>query len=224
LPASLLSFHYFDLLGIDRSRLVTGPIQVTQYALLPREGGCQDAAYNAWELHVMREKLLTLSQTIQSSHTPYLRWKTSSTSLSSSFASSGQPFPSVFVSKNSSASSFCNILILYRTMSKFSQNLFDKKRRFPPHILSQLVSLLEDSSSTAQAICSAFSSKNISLRPQLNLRIFSDDNELLMKCIPCQIELFSQSHLVIGVSLSLSVGGAGAILSPSSPPLFSALI
>jgi hypothetical protein len=185
---SLLSFQYFDFLGIARNRLITGPIQVMKYALLPREGGCQDAAYSAWELHTMREKLLTISRNQQSSHSLYLRWQSSS-------SESGQAFPL----KSSSNHSSCNVLLLYRTMTKFSQNLFDKKRRFPAHILHKIVSLLQDTTTTTQAICSVFHPQKISRK--LNIRIFSDDDELLMKCIPCQIELFAQSNLVIGVSV-----------------------
>jgi hypothetical protein len=174
LPQSLLSYLFFDLIGISRSRLVSGPIQVTEYALLPREGGCQDAAYNNWELQTMRETLLKIADKHHST-TSYLRWESSR------------------LINQSNTPHDCNILLLYRTMTKYSQNLFDKKRRFPQMILDQLVALLQESHTT-ETICSKFHGS------KLNLQIFSDADELLMRCIPCQIKLFSQAHLVIGVS------------------------
>jgi hypothetical protein len=195
LPQSLLSYRFFDLIGISRARLVSGPIQVTEYALLPREGGCQDAAYNAWELHAMRETLLKLAERHHSSPS-YLQWKASLVRTEQD---------------RLDPSHDCNILLLYRTMTKFSQNLFDKKRRFSQAILTQLVSLLQESS-TAHSICSRFHG-NHSYR--LNVQIFSDADERLMECIPCQIRLFTQSHLVIGVRAQTTPPPCD---NPSLPP------
>jgi Glycosyltransferase 61 len=58
-PVFVLPHLYFKWLGLS-DRLING----TYYAdevIMPREGGCQDPGYNAWEFLTMREKLFRLA-------------------------------------------------------------------------------------------------------------------------------------------------------------------
>lgn len=47
-------------IGISLDRLINGTVYATQ-AFLPREGGCQDPGYNAWEIVSMRERFLKIA-------------------------------------------------------------------------------------------------------------------------------------------------------------------
>lgn len=128
----------------------------------------------------MRNRLLQFSDIhLTSSQFPGL---VSSTAL-------GQPFPR-------STNESCNVLVLFRTITKYSQNLFDRKRRFSQDILQMILSTFHLENHT-KSICSHFSQTSFQ---KMYIRVFSDDNQILMKCISCQIKLFSQANLVIGVS------------------------
>lgn len=59
-PDFVLPHFFFDFLGLTQ-RLING----THYArelYMPREGGCQDIGYNAWEAVSMREKFLKMGK------------------------------------------------------------------------------------------------------------------------------------------------------------------
>jgi hypothetical protein len=47
--------------GISLDRLINGTVYATQ-AFMPREGGCQDPGYNAWEIVTMRERFLKIAE------------------------------------------------------------------------------------------------------------------------------------------------------------------
>ena len=59
LVSFVLPHYYFKWLGMY-DRLINGTVYARE-AYLPREGGCQDPGYNAWEVVTMREKLLELA-------------------------------------------------------------------------------------------------------------------------------------------------------------------
>jgi hypothetical protein len=55
---------YLSWLGLS-SRIINGTVYADE-AYMPREGGCQDASYNAWEIISQRETLIKLA-----THTPF---------------------------------------------------------------------------------------------------------------------------------------------------------
>jgi hypothetical protein len=59
LATFVLPHFYFKWLGMY-DRLINGTVYAKE-AYMPREGGCQDPGYNAWEVVTMREKLLELA-------------------------------------------------------------------------------------------------------------------------------------------------------------------
>lgn len=54
LPTFVLPHHFFNWLGLG-DRLINGTFYAEE-VIMPREGGCQDIGYNAWEMVTMREK------------------------------------------------------------------------------------------------------------------------------------------------------------------------
>ena len=60
LPAFVLPHWFFRFLGLEH-RLINGTVFADQ-VYMPREGGCQDVGYNAWEVVVLRERFLQLLQ------------------------------------------------------------------------------------------------------------------------------------------------------------------
>lgn len=64
LPSFVLPHIYFEWLGL-RHRLINGTVYANK-AIVPREGGCQDASYNAWEVLNQRETFLKMAEVDQS--------------------------------------------------------------------------------------------------------------------------------------------------------------
>ena len=59
LPDFVLPHWFFRWLGLE-NRLVNGTVYAEEL-YMPREGGCQDIGYNAWEVVTMRERFLQMS-------------------------------------------------------------------------------------------------------------------------------------------------------------------
>jgi hypothetical protein len=145
LPSFVLPQLIFRWLGLE-GRLVNGTVFARE-AWLPREGGCQDSGYNAWETVTMRDRLLAMAGVDQS-------------------APVSQP----------------SVVVLRRGASPYTKNQGDYKyRRWPrkdfPRMLSELRRLL----------------------PRHRLDIFSDLNLTLMGCRECQMHMFYEADLVIGI-------------------------
>ena len=166
-PKDLLALNYFDFVGIDRSRIISGPV-VAGRVILPREGGCQDASYNAWELWTSRRRLKEIAFSKLSDGR--------ATNASSRSSGDDANIPTA-----DNADKPLNIIILHRTISKYSQNLFDTKRRWKKETLLAIVSAIEIA------------------MPESHVDIFSDGDSALMSCISCQIQMFSTADVVIGV-------------------------
>eukprot|EP01039_Chlorochromonas_danica_P005775 gene5775-6360_t len=58
LPNFVLPHHFFRWLGLA-DRLINGTFFADE-VIMPREGGCQDIGYNAWEMVTMREKVYSM--------------------------------------------------------------------------------------------------------------------------------------------------------------------
>jgi hypothetical protein len=106
LPSFLMSHYLFATLGLDQ-RLINGSVYAKN-VIMPREGGCQDVGYNAWEVLHMRDKLLRLAFTGDEYKEIVARAKR--------HQQQGRPRS-------------LNILLVQRTASRFTQNQGDRARR-----------------------------------------------------------------------------------------------
>jgi len=58
-PDYVLPHMYFNFLGLG-DRLINGS-HYAEEVIIPREGGCQDVGYNAWEVVTLRERMLQMA-------------------------------------------------------------------------------------------------------------------------------------------------------------------
>lgn len=58
-PNYVLPHIYFNFLGLG-DRLINGSFYADK-VIIPREGGCQDVGYNAWEVVTLRERMLKMA-------------------------------------------------------------------------------------------------------------------------------------------------------------------
>ncbi len=84
---------------------------------------------------------------------------------------------------NEDQSSRIAVVITRSQAALFSQNRFDRSRRWSQQDLETIISIVEESTPRFDDIV-----------------IFSDSNIDLMMCIACQVRLFSMAKLVIGVT------------------------
>ena len=147
-PAFVLPHNYISWLGLG-DRLINGTFFAKEI-VMPREGGCQDAGYNAWELVNMRETLLK-KLNLDNDLTPRTT----------------KP----------------KIVILARSSSSFyTQNKSDgPSRRWPKGFMDPFVALLKKDYPDHETI------------------IFSDLNTTLLSCPDCQIRLFRDADIAIGL-------------------------
>jgi hypothetical protein len=116
-PNFVLPHHFFAAFGL-LDRLINGTFYAKE-VIMPREGGCQDIGYNAWEVVTMREKFYDMLKIHESSFFPV-------SSASASGKPKGKPV----------------VLILTRSAGKFTQNKYDANiRSWSP---DQLRDLQED--------------------------------------------------------------------------------
>ena len=66
IPSFVLPHNIFKWLGL-LDRLIKGPVYAKEI-FVPREGGCQDAGYNAWEVLTTRDTFLRLANVNQDSY------------------------------------------------------------------------------------------------------------------------------------------------------------
>ena len=116
---------------------------------MPREGGCQDAGYNAWEVVTMRERFLQIAGIQEDSQVERERKKK-------------------------------YIIVLSRSGGKFTNNKSDFRRWWPKKELKRLIEELERTF------------------PGHEVKVFSDQDQELMKCIQCHVDLFYHADIVIG--------------------------
>ena len=140
--------NYFPLEGITSDRLINGTVHANQ-AYVPREGGCQDPGYNAWEVVSMRERLLKIADIHES------------------------PTSSAAVQKR-------HIVVVVRSDYKFTNNKSDYRRWWSE---SDLQLMIEELKRTF---------------PAHEIRMFTDRDEKLMRCIACHVDLFYHADIVIG--------------------------
>jgi len=62
-PNYVLPHIYFNFLGLG-DRLINGSFYADK-VIIPREGGCQDVGYNAWEVVTLRERMIKLAGIVE---------------------------------------------------------------------------------------------------------------------------------------------------------------
>jgi hypothetical protein len=112
-PAFVLPHFFFEFLGV-KDRLINGTFYAREL-YMPREGGCQDIGYNAWEAVSMRERFLKMVGVKE-----------------------GVDFKKTTKNRPS-------IVILTRSPGQFTQNKADyTTRRWPPEKLPLLIDRLSE--------------------------------------------------------------------------------
>lgn len=184
---------YLVWLGLEK-RIVSDTIIVDKTGYFPREGNCQDALYNAVELRATRKILVEKA----SAKVPMIRtwinrvpFQPSSRSilakgLFSTFSYADKaPEGDVGEAMALDKASHFVVLIVMR-MSKDVVG----ERNWRPDTLDRLQASLTDILFTKSPM-KAIKNKDI--------WVFSDNDVDLMSCIPCQIAMFSQASVVIGL-------------------------
>ena len=167
IPKFVLPHLYFKWLGLD-DRLVNGTLYANE-VILPREGACQDIAFNAWEMLNQREVFLNLIGIDTSKETTRHL---------------------IDINRNSNNNGKKrSIIVLRRSASPFTKNQGDyKKRRWPKGTI--------ESSDGGKGTLIIALEKNF---PYHQIDIFSDLNSTLMLSLPTQIAMFHNADIVIGM-------------------------
>ena len=138
-----------SLKGITSDRLINGTVHAN-HAYVPREGGCQDPGYNAWEVVSMRERLLKMAKILEPPTSPAM------------------------------AVLRRYIVVIVRSDFKFTNNKSDYRRWWSEVDLQAMIEELKRTF------------------PAHEVKLFSDRDEKLMKCIACHVDLFYHADIVIG--------------------------
>ena len=164
---SILPHKFFDMLGL-RDRLINGTIYANEI-LIPREGGCQDAGYNIWELVNMKEHFLRKIEEDKNFYDGHLNKHL-------------KAYHGVDAIEGPYKSAKKLIVILQRTSSsEFTRNQ-DRSRRWSDDLVKRLIS----------SFASAFGQR-------YRIVVYSDQNFELMKCYLCQVKLFSDASMAVGL-------------------------
>ena len=167
LEKNILPHRHFDMLGLN-DRLVNGTIYADEI-LIPREGGCQDAGYNIWELVNMKEHFLRKVEEDINFYEARLNKML-------------KAYHGVDAIEGPYKSAKKLIVIIQRTSSnEFTRNQ-DRSRRWSDGLVKKLVS----------SFASAFGQR-------YRIVVYSDQNFELLKCYLCQVKLFSDTSIVVGL-------------------------
>ena len=164
---------FFEMLGL-KDRLINGSVYATGEVMMPREGGCQDVGYNIWEIVNMRETFLDMVSKNDEFYEGRLR----------RFIKTHHGANCVVAPYASNTTRFKGkktIIIIQRSASGYTRNQ-DRGRRWNDTMISNLV----------RSFASAFGLK-------YQVVVFSDKNEEMMRCPLCQVKLFSEANIVVGV-------------------------
>lgn len=172
LPKYVLPHNFLNWLGL-KDRFINGTVYAKEI-IMPREGGCQDIGYNAWEVVTMREKFLEFAGIREDKD---FRTKNLLPSERNFLYKDIYYNPGDYIQTNDKPS----LVLLRRSPGSFTQNKSDaNRRRWPPEQYELLLSLLS------------------SKFPNHRLEIFSDANSTLMTCPLCQAMMFNRAEIVIG--------------------------
>lgn len=187
LPSWVLPNNYLLALNVSH-RLINGTVMAEE-VFMPREGGCQEPSYNAWELLHQREYFLNQllshnrvsASVIQASigdnkhmWSSYNMNHTTSKTNTQIHTNANQPQQRQRQRRT--------VLLVKRTNGNFIQNFADKHVRFWPK--SDFKDLLHQLSVVFK---------------HHDLVVFSDENSTLMTCPLCQVEMFAQADVAIGI-------------------------
>lgn len=179
LPIEVLPHQFFRWLGLY-DRLVNGTVFAKE-AYMPREGACQEPGYNMWELFNLRDVLLTRAagEIGTGGRNNSKGWP----SRSFGYEDLLHAETDLQTDGNTNASKPL-ILLLKRSASPYTKNQNDYTRRRWPgrHGGAGAVRFY---------LQQAF--------PDHNVQIFSDLDEELMQCLPCQAQMFQRAKIVVAM-------------------------
>lgn len=188
---------YFKWLGLNSSRIVSDTVIVEKEAYLPREGACQDAMYNAAEMVHMRtvltQRVLDLPPVLAGhpfkANSRSLLFTPPRSSLDTASLDTVPP-SSTRAPRSLSKQSFI-VLISQRTAASVfvrNQRLSRQWTKSTVQRLKRSISNVLFASDLLQAEYDAF-----------DILLYADDDEEVMQCAACQITMFSQANIVIGM-------------------------
>ena len=176
---------YLHWLGLS-DRLVNGTVYADE-AYLPREGGCQDAGFNAWEIVNQRETLLMLATHTEFDNKPLYNVIINRFIGKEFEAVRGRPFVLIAEAPTSSSSS----------SNRQSDRLRDRTRTklaTEADVTRWNELIMQVSREFSQKI-----NQKSSTFSKYELRTFSEQNSSLRSCPPCQIRLFARTQVLIGM-------------------------
>lgn len=193
-PNFVLPHNYFKWFGL-LDRLVNGTVYANQITI-PREGGCQDNTYNAWETLQQRDTLLRLAlikepTALSSMHHNFAAQQSTEFSAREVAEMKSGRYANILntfnYSKMESVTGKRFIVIIERNRgSSYIQNFKDLRYRIWKN--NSAVIMKEEFAR---------------LYPEYEVRSFSDLDKELMACPPCTIRLFHRAEIVV------SIHGAG---------------
>ena len=147
--------QFMTWLGFSPDKFIQGNVWADE-VMVPRDGACQDAMWNRWEIAKLRHYFL---QKVGLQHR--ISWRASK----SRNWGEGKPI----------------IVVVQRSGSKFSANKGDVTRLWTDELFDAITMKLKEK----------FRDKTIVP--------YSDRNTTMMKCVSCQVELFSKTTVLVGM-------------------------
>ena len=179
LPIEVLPHGIFNWLGLG-GRLVNGTVWAEE-AYMPREGACQEPGYNMWELFNMREVFLARADK---------ELGTGGRNNSRGWPSRGFSREDIMLREmdmeedGNPNNDKPLIVIIKRSASSFTKNQNDYvRRRWPGR----------------HGGATAVRAELLRAFPSHRVKIFSDMDEEMMRCVACQVQLFSKADVVVAM-------------------------
>jgi hypothetical protein len=179
-----------EAIGISTDRLIIHKHVYAREIYLPMEGACQDPVYNTWQLLHMRQYFLDKLKLQQTQLNDEYHTSSSSTTSNSNTSTKNSSDTRRIDENNNSEHSYHNhlhtkpiMLLLKRSSnSRHTRNGHDLVRQWNNDFTMLLMDELQRT-----------------FIDHYDIRIYSDRNESVMKCFECQIQIFHEAKVLIGV-------------------------
>ena len=185
-----------EAIGISTDRLIIHKHVYAREIYLPMEGACQDPVYNTWQLLHMRQYFLDklklqetqLNDEYHTSSTTITSISNHHDNISDSIEKNSSNTRRIDENNNSASNhnhyhSKPIMLLLKRSSnSRHTRNGHDLVRQWNNNFTMLLMNELQRT-----------------FINHYDIRIYSDRNESVMKCFECQIQIFHEAKVLIGV-------------------------